>query len=64
MNLRGGIAQPHALEVLSTFQPLKSNSERALTPAIHSQSRFAATVHLWLPPSCPELLNFATVQVN
>ena len=44
-NLRGGIiAQPRALEVVSTFQPLKFNSERALTPAIHWQSRFVGTV--------------------
>ena len=43
-NLRGCIAQPCALEVVSTFQPLKINSERALTPATHWQSRLAATV--------------------
>ena len=32
-NMRGGIATPRALEVESTFQPLKFNSERALTLA-------------------------------
>ena len=45
-NLRGGIGKPRVLEVVSNFQPLKVNSERALTPAVHWQSRLADTVRM------------------
>ena len=37
--LRSGIAKHHALEVVSKSQPLKLNSERALTPAVCWQIR-------------------------
>ena len=43
--LRGGIAKHHALEVVSKSQPLKLNSERALTPAICWQIRLVDTAH-------------------
>ena len=43
-NLRGGIAKPRTLEVVSNLQSLKVNSERALAPAAHWQSRLADTV--------------------
>ena len=43
--LRVGIAKHHAVEVVSKSQPLKLNSERALTPAVHWHIRLADTVH-------------------
>ena len=44
--LRVGIAKHHAVEVVSKYQPLKLNSERALTPAVHWHIRLADTVCL------------------
>ena len=43
--LRVGIAKHHAVEVVSKSQPLKLNSERALTPAVHWQIQTAGTVY-------------------
>ena len=43
--LRCDIAKHHALEVVSKSQPLKLNSERALTPAVCWQIRLADTVY-------------------
>ena len=42
--LRVGIAKHHAVEVVSKSQPLKLNSERALTPTVHWHIRLADTV--------------------
>jgi hypothetical protein len=42
--LRGGIAKHHAVKVVSKSQPLKLNSERALTPAVYWQIQLANTV--------------------
>ena len=44
-NPGGSIANHHALELVSKSQPLKVNSERALTPAVHRQIRLAVTVY-------------------
>ena len=46
--LRVGIAKHHAVEVVSKSQPLKLNSERALTPAVCWQIRLADSVVKWL----------------
>ena len=45
--LRFSIAKHHAVEVVSKSQPLKLNSERALTPTVHWHIRLADTVKGW-----------------
>ena len=45
--LRVGIAKHHAVEVVSKSQPLKLNSERALTPTVCWQIQLADTVCMY-----------------
>ena len=61
--LRVGIAKHHAVEVVSKSQPLKLNSERALTPTVHWHIRLADTVCMVLMAiACDNLCFAATMK--